>query len=66
MAMTTPCRHDEWTANLTRYRDTDDDGNVTGWSIDLRARCADCGAPVLWPGSAPGELLTVACAMGER
>jgi hypothetical protein len=50
------CEHPDFTAEVDVNRLTDaEDGPVTGYAADVRARCAACGEPFRWIGVPAGS-----------
>lgn len=49
------CEHNNFDAEVAVARVTSVDGGpVTGYSADIRVRCADCGEPFRWTGLKAG------------
>lgn len=47
------CAHEEWTAHAELIRDRDEgQGPIVAWSVEFTMACVECGAPMLWEGSA--------------
>ena len=53
------CPHDDWTAHVTLYRDTDNPSKP--WEIEVTMQCASCGRPMTWLDRSGNRVFDAAC-----